>query len=141
VITGIDHVQVAAPPGCETDARRFYGDLLGLDEIAKPEALAGRGGCWFRAGAAELHVGVSGSFTPAIKAHPGLSVGTPEALDVLAARLDAAGHWVERDDAEIPGRRRFHVHDPWGNRLELLTTGRGPVDDAATSDPAMVERG
>ncbi len=26
---GIDHVQLAAPPGCEAEARRFFGDLLG----------------------------------------------------------------------------------------------------------------
>jgi catechol 2,3-dioxygenase-like lactoylglutathione lyase family enzyme len=49
-VTGIDHVQVAAPPGCEAEARRFYGELLGLDEIEKPEELRGRGGAWFRCG-------------------------------------------------------------------------------------------
>src|SRR4051812_35183287 len=32
-IVGLDHVQVAAPPGCEGDARRFYGGLLGLAEV------------------------------------------------------------------------------------------------------------
>jgi hypothetical protein len=30
---GIDHVQVAAPPGCEERARAFYGGLLGLAEL------------------------------------------------------------------------------------------------------------
>ncbi len=55
---GIDHVQMAAPPGCEADARRFYGGLLGLAEIPKPPALAVRGGLWFRCGDAQIHVGV-----------------------------------------------------------------------------------
>ena len=36
----IDHVQVAAPPGCEAAARAFYGGLLGLEEIPKPGLLA-----------------------------------------------------------------------------------------------------
>jgi hypothetical protein len=31
VITGIDHYQLAAPPGSEPAARQFYGDLLEHD--------------------------------------------------------------------------------------------------------------
>jgi catechol 2,3-dioxygenase-like lactoylglutathione lyase family enzyme len=114
-ITGIDHVQIAAPPGCETVARAFYGELLGLEEIAKPAALAARGGCWFRAGAQELHIGVEEPFAPARKAHPGL---VADDLDTLAERLRDAGHDVAFDEA-IPGTRRFHVADPFGNRLEI----------------------
>ena len=121
-ITGLHHVQVAAPPGCEEAARAFYGGLLGLEEIEKPPLLAVRGGCWFSLGGAELHVGVEALFQPAAKAHPGLLVGSVAALDELAASLAAAGAsvtWAE--DAEIPGQRRFYVSDPWGNRLELIT--------------------
>ncbi|HVU75933.1 MAG TPA: hypothetical protein VHC67_00020 [Gaiellaceae bacterium] len=106
---------MAAPPGCEPAAREFYGGLLGLEELPKPPALAARGGCWFRAGAQELHVGVEDPFAPARKAHPGLVV---EGLDELAARLEAAGRGVTYDEA-IPGVHRCHVADPFGNRLEL----------------------
>jgi catechol 2,3-dioxygenase-like lactoylglutathione lyase family enzyme len=119
VIDGLDHVQVAAPPGSEREARGFYGRLLGLREIDKPEALAGRGGAWFAAGAQELHVGVTEDFTPARKAHPGLRVGSDAELDQLADTLVAAGADVEWDD-RIAGRRRFFAADPWGNRIELL---------------------
>jgi catechol 2,3-dioxygenase-like lactoylglutathione lyase family enzyme len=114
-VTGVDHVQVAAPPGCEPEARAFYGRLLGLEELPKPELLAARGGCWFRAGAQELHVGVEEPFSPARKAHPGLVV---DDLDGLAGRLAAEGIAISWDDA-IPGTRRFHTADPFGNRLEL----------------------
>ena len=38
-VLGLDHVQVAAPPGWEAEARRFYGGLLGLAELEKPEPL------------------------------------------------------------------------------------------------------
>jgi len=114
-ITGIDHVQVAAPRGCEGEARAFYGDLLGLEELPKPEALAARGGCWFRAGAQELHVGVEEPFAAARKAHPGFVV---DDLDSLAERLEAGGVEVAWDEA-IPGTRRFHAADPFGNRLEF----------------------
>ena len=120
-VTGIHHVQVAAPAGCEAAARGFYGALLGLEEIPKPAALAGRGGCWFRAGQQELHVGVDEAYVPAAKAHPGLVTGSDLALREIAARLEAAGAAVEwADPTEIDGRPRFHVRDPWGNRLELL---------------------
>ena len=43
----LDHVQLAAPPGCEAAAREFYGGLLGLPEIAKPEPMRASGGVWF----------------------------------------------------------------------------------------------
>jgi catechol 2,3-dioxygenase-like lactoylglutathione lyase family enzyme len=115
-ILGIDHVQVAAPLECEDDARAFYCGLLGLSELEKPEALRTRGGCWFRAGAQELHVGVEEEFTPARKAHPAFAV---EDLDDLGRRLRAAGYET-RDDDSIPGLRRFYVEDPFGNRVELL---------------------
>ena len=114
-VTGIDHVQVAAPPGCEAEARAFYGELLGLEELPKPAALAAGGGCWFRAGGQELHVGVEREFAPARKAHPGFVV---EDLDGLRTRLAARG--IETtDDGSIPGVRRFHAADPFGNRLEF----------------------
>lgn len=123
-VTGLDHVQVAAPAGCEPEARAFYGGLLGLEELVKPPLLAPRGGCWFRLGAHELHVGVDARFTPATKAHPALAVDSAGALDELAGRLEAHGSRVEwADPAEIPGREhRFHVRDPWGNRLELVAS-------------------
>ena len=47
---------------------------------------ARRGGVWFAAGSAELHVGVDEGFTPAGKAHPGLRVGSDAELDTLARR-------------------------------------------------------
>ena len=122
MITGIDHVQVAAPPGCEQAARGFYGGLLELAEVDKPEVLAARGGCWFAVGGQQLHVGVAEPFTPSAKAHPALHLGDRAALETLAARLQAGGYPVEWDDV-IPGTARFYVHDPFGNRLELVAPG------------------
>jgi catechol 2,3-dioxygenase-like lactoylglutathione lyase family enzyme len=114
-VIGIDHVQVAAPPGCEEAARAFYGHVLGMEELPKPEPLGARGGCWFRAGEQELHVGVEEPFAPARKAHPGFVVSD---LDALRFRLREAGHGWE-DDSSIAGVDRLHVADPFGNRLEL----------------------
>jgi catechol 2,3-dioxygenase-like lactoylglutathione lyase family enzyme len=122
-IEGLDHVQVAAPPGCEREARRFYGELLGLDELAKPEVLAARGGAWFACGVQQLHVGVVEDFAPARKAHPALRVSDVGELERLAERLEHAGVAVRWDD-ELPGARRFSTEDPWGNRVELLAPAR-----------------
>lgn len=120
-LAGLDHVQVAAPPGCEEAARDFYGRVLGLEEIEKPPALRPRGGCWFAIGPHELHVGVADPFVPATKAHPGLRVRSSAVLGELAVHLAGEGVWLEwADESEIPGRTRLHLRDPFGNRLELL---------------------
>ena len=115
-IVGIDHVQLAAPAGCEAEARLFFGEVLGLAEIEKPESLRARGGVWFAVGPHQLHVGVEDRFAPARKAHPAFRV---QGLDELAARLAAAGVEPRWDD-DLPGCRRFYVDDPFGNRIELL---------------------
>jgi catechol 2,3-dioxygenase-like lactoylglutathione lyase family enzyme len=117
---GLDHVQIAAPRGCEPAARAFYGALLGMTERPKPAPMAARGGAWFDCGAQQLHVGVEEDFRPARKAHPAFRLADAEALDALAASLLASGHAVVYSD-ELPGQRRFHVDDPWGNRLEFVS--------------------
>ncbi|PWW30444.1 catechol 2,3-dioxygenase-like lactoylglutathione lyase family enzyme [Cytobacillus oceanisediminis] len=113
---GIDHIQLAAPMGCEEQARRFYGDLLGLKEIPKPENLQRRGGCWFICGSQEIHIGVQESFLPAKKAHPGLVV---ENLEELRGSLQKLKVTI-KEEAPIEGRKRFFADDPFGNRIEFL---------------------
>ncbi len=111
-----DHVQLAAPPGCEAEARRFFGELLGLTELEKPSGLSNRGGCWFQVGARQLHIGVEEPFQPARKAHPAFRVIE---IDRLAAKLEASGVTCKWD-YELPTVRRFFADDPWGNRLEFV---------------------
>jgi catechol 2,3-dioxygenase-like lactoylglutathione lyase family enzyme len=111
-VTGLDHVQLAAPAGCEQAARAFFGELLGLAELEKPEALRGRGGCWFALpDGRQLHVGVERDFAAAAKAHPAFRVS---GYDALRERLGG------EDDETIPGLRRFYAADPFGNRLEFV---------------------
>ncbi len=119
-IDALDHVQVAAPPGCEAEARRFYGGLLGLRELEVPEGLRSGGGAWFAAGASELHVGVTEAFGPSLKGHPGFRVDGVAELQRLAAVLEQAGAEV-RWDTRLTDRTRFYTDDPWGNRVELLS--------------------
>ncbi len=111
----IDHVQLAMPRGREDDARAFYLDVLGMQELPKPAELAKRGGCWFASGAVQLHLGVEDEFRPAKKAHPGLACAD---FDALTARLRERGYDVRDDDATA--RRRAFIDDPFGNRIELI---------------------
>jgi catechol 2,3-dioxygenase-like lactoylglutathione lyase family enzyme len=112
----LDHVQLAMPAGGEAEAERFYAGLLGLPRVPKPPALAVRGGCWFERGEVRLHLGAEADFRPAKKAHPALVV---QGYEALCAKLKAAGVPVRPSD-ELPGVRRCHVDDPFGNRLELI---------------------
>jgi predicted enzyme related to lactoylglutathione lyase len=115
----LDHVQIAAPPRSEEQARSFYGDVLGLWELTKPTPLRSRGGVWFALAGTQLHIGVEEDFSAARKAHPALRF-TEDGLRAVAERLAAIGATVRWDD-ELPGVRRFFTDDPWGNRLELLS--------------------
>lgn len=124
-VLALDHVQLAMPAGGEEDARNFYMGLLGFAEVAKPDALAGRGGCWFESGAVRLHMGVERDFIPAKKAHPALLV---DDLASLLAKLQAAG-CITVEDVPLEGYDRRHVFDPFGNRIELMQAlGQGKTE-------------
>ena len=114
--SAVDHVQLAMPAGEEDAARRFYVGLLRMNELQKPAELAKRGGCWFGSGTVQVHLGVEDDFRPARKAHPALRCIDYEGL---TERLRAAGVEIREDEA-IPGVRRCHVSDVFGNGIELI---------------------
>ncbi|MEW2414157.1 glyoxalase [Streptomyces sp. NPDC046866] len=114
MLTAVDHVQLAAPPGSE-DRLRAYTRFLGTAEIPKPAVLAARGGCWFAAGAVQLRLDVEEDFRPARTAHPGLRV---TGIEEYARRLEERGAAVVWND-DLPGHRRFSSEDPVGNRIEF----------------------
>jgi catechol 2,3-dioxygenase-like lactoylglutathione lyase family enzyme len=115
-ILSLDHVQLTIPVGGEARAREFYAGVLGLSEVEKPAAMAGRNSIWFAAGSANLHLGIEADFHPAKRAHPALVV---EGLDGILASCERAG-LATRPDTSFYGFRRVHVFDPFGNRLELM---------------------
>ena len=117
----IDHVQVCIPPGEEGRAREFYGGLLGLEEIEKPEVLRPNGGMWYKLADAQLHAGVEPVVAPS-KRHPGFEV---EAAEAVRAYLERNGVRT-KDEAALPGVvYRFSFFDPFGNRVELLELEKG----------------
>lgn len=113
--TAIDHVQITIPKGAEDRARKFYGGVLGLEEIEKPDSLKASGGVWFKVAGAELHLGVEESST-ITKAHPAFT-----AQNINAVKVHLIQNGVDiKEETPIPGRKRFSFRDPFGNRIELL---------------------
>ena len=122
-IEGFHHVQLALPAGSEDEAEHFYSGVLGLERVPKPQALAGRGGAWFRGEGVEVHLGVEPDFRPARKAHPAFLM---TGVDELRSRLEEAGVGIEEQPA-LEGFRRFHAFDPFGNRLEFIERSGPPL--------------
>jgi len=115
-ISGIDHVQVAIPPGTDDEARAFYGGVLGLTETPKPAPLNASGGMWFLTGTSQLHIGSQAGFVPARKAHPAFLIEDfTEYCELLRQR-----QVVVKLEPTVYGRRRAGIEDPFGNRIELI---------------------
>jgi catechol 2,3-dioxygenase-like lactoylglutathione lyase family enzyme len=112
----IDHVQLAMPPGTESEARAFYEAVLGIPEVPKPRNLAKRGGCWFVRGSLRIHLGVENDLRVACKAHPAPLVEDLAALIIL---LKEAGYTFETDEP-LEGYNRIYADDPFGSRIELM---------------------
>ncbi|WP_078546927.1 VOC family protein [Litchfieldia alkalitelluris] len=112
----IDHIQLAAPKGSEDIAREFFGGILGFIEIEKPEELKKRGGVWFGFEGYQIHIGIEDPFTPAKKAHPAFRIRN---IEELKAHLLLNNIEIIEDD-KLPGANRIYIHDPFGNRIEVL---------------------
>ena len=116
----LDHVNVTVPAAHEAAARRFYGEVIGLTEIAKPDA--GRGGAWYACGPVQLHL--------SLEERPAGAAASRRHVCVVVADLArardacaAAGLVIEPDERPMPGWSRFYVRDPGGNRIEVAAGG------------------
>jgi catechol 2,3-dioxygenase-like lactoylglutathione lyase family enzyme len=132
LIKRVDHLNVQVPPEKEEAAKKFYGELLGLRPLKKPDSLgpAGQHYCISENPYYELHLGVArnaeGQTNKAMRNHLGFQVD-----DLAAARqtFEAAGVKIEEAEAAYSKERGFHqdrffVFDPGGNRLEILEPRR-----------------
>ena len=117
MILKVHHAQITIPKNAETEARKFYCEILGLKEIPKPEALLVRGGFWMELGDFQIHVGTEDDFDRAkTKAHLAYEV---ENLDAWRKKLEDRGVKIV-EGIQIPHFRRFEFRDPFGNRVEFL---------------------
>jgi catechol 2,3-dioxygenase-like lactoylglutathione lyase family enzyme len=115
-IQRLNHVQICVPFGEENRAREFYGGLLGLEEIEKPEVLRKNGGLWYKIADIQLHIGVEDMGDKATKRHPAFEV---ERVAEVRAYLERSGVRV-KDEPTLAGVERFSFFDPFGNRIEFL---------------------
>ena len=117
MIEAVHHAQVSIPIGAEDEAKAFYCGVLGLREIPKPDALAGRGGFWLDLDGFQIHFGTEdGIDRSRSKAHVAYRVS---GLNMWREKLSAHGCKI-LDGIPIPGYDRFEFRDPFGNRVEFL---------------------
>jgi catechol 2,3-dioxygenase-like lactoylglutathione lyase family enzyme len=110
------HVNVTVPKSLEEAAKHFYGVVMGLQEVPKPESSRGRGGAWYQLGQMQLHLSIEGQVGELSKRHVCYTVSN---LAEAEKRFRDAGVEILPDDLPTPGWSRFYVRDPGGNRLEI----------------------
>jgi catechol 2,3-dioxygenase-like lactoylglutathione lyase family enzyme len=112
------HVNVTVPKALEEATKHFYGVVMGLEEVPKPEASRARGGAWYQLNGVQLHLSIE-----EVKGENCLSKRhvcyTVSDLAEAEQRFRSAGVEIVADDMPMPGLSRFYVRDPGGNRLEI----------------------
>lgn len=114
----INHVTVAVPADEHAKVRGFYGGVLGLKEVKRPEALgAFYDIIWYELLDVLLHIDFTPPWTkPAENRHIALEVKN---LDTVRAYLEEKRVEI-REAVVIPDRQRFYVLDPFGNYFEFI---------------------
>jgi catechol 2,3-dioxygenase-like lactoylglutathione lyase family enzyme len=114
----IHHVNVTVSRAIEDTAKHFYGVVMGLQEVPKPEASRGRGGAWYQLGPIQLHLSIEDGLGEncTSKRHVCYTVSD---LAEAEQKFRDAGVEIIPDDIPTPGWSRFYVRDPGGNRLEI----------------------
>ena len=110
------HLNVTVAPALEDAAKHFYGTVVGMKEIPKPESTRGRGGAWYELGTLQLHLSREQIDETRSKRHICLAV---EDLELARNSFANAGVEILPDDKPIAGIDRFYVRDPGGNLLEI----------------------
>src|SRR4051812_18833697 len=108
----IDHVAIDI-----TDVERskkFYGELLGLKEIPRPQSFT-FGGAWYQIGPEVLHLVSRPEQIPPAPHHFCLWVADVQAAARLIGGAGCEVVWDAR--FKIPGIDRFFTRDPDGNRV------------------------
>lgn len=116
-IVSLQHVNVRVSPAVEAAAKEFYGTLLGLREVPKPEDAAARGGAWYQLGDVQLHLSRDkNAANEGSKRHICFHVA-----DLVEAQkhLENLGVEILPDDQPIAGQSRFYIRDPGGNLIEV----------------------
>lgn len=118
-ILSVNHVNVTVPAALEQAARRFYGVVLGLQQISKPDGPRKNIGAWYEIEGMQLHLSVADDDNQRSDRHVCYQVE-----DVASAKLHFRDAEVEviPDDQPASSSSRFFVRDPGGNLIEIVQT-------------------
>ncbi len=117
MIKQLHHVNVTVPSDLEAATKKFYGSVLGLEELPKP-AVTRKSGAWYQIGTAQLHLSIEDG-ADGLLSNRHLCFAVSD-LDETEKRLHDAGVEIIPDDRPKPGALRFYVRDPGGNRIEIV---------------------
>ncbi len=117
MVRRLQHVSIPRPRGSADQARRFYGDVLGLEETPVPDTLAHLDLVWYRLGDDELHLFGSDHGIGNTAQHFCIQV---DDVDAFRQRLTAADVEIG-EEPEIRNRPRFSFRDPFGNLIEATS--------------------
>jgi catechol 2,3-dioxygenase-like lactoylglutathione lyase family enzyme len=115
-ITALHHVNITVLRSLEEATKHFYGSLLGLVEVPKPEESRSRGGAWYQIAQSQIHLSIEDEGESRSKRHFCLVVGN---LAFAEEELRAAGVEIIPDERPVRGCARFYVRDPGGNLIEI----------------------
>jgi catechol 2,3-dioxygenase-like lactoylglutathione lyase family enzyme len=114
-VTGPLHVAILVSD--LENAKRFYGDILGLEQ--KPRPNFATPGVWYQLGGLELHLILTSrqllpaGEKPATDAHLALAV---QDCELIRRELKAAGVAYQESSAPV---QQIFIRDPDGNVIEL----------------------
>ena len=116
LVVALHHVNVTVPADAEAEAKTFYGNLLGLEQLPKPSGTR-PSGAWYQIGSNQLHLSVEKEGrSPLSTGHVCFAVSD---LSAAENRFREAGIEIIPDPRPIEGTSRFYVRDPGGNLLEI----------------------
>jgi catechol 2,3-dioxygenase-like lactoylglutathione lyase family enzyme len=121
-VTELNHVNVTVPKAAEEAAKHFYGSVLGLQEIPKPEESRGRGGAWYQLGGVQLHLSREDGAGDNHSSKRHVCYLVRDLAEAEAALRDA-GIEILPDERPVRGWPRFYVRDPGGNLIEIAERG------------------
>src|SRR5260221_12495388 len=113
----VHHVQIPYPPDQETMARHFYGEVLGLRELARPAALADQPGMWFDLGhGQQVHLLATHEGFGSANHH--FAVMLNDLAEARTGLRERAGAGQDTPGFAGTGSGRLLIHGPFGNAAE-----------------------
>ncbi|MEJ1930730.1 VOC family protein [Nostoc sp. NIES-2111] len=138
-LKAVHHVLVTYPPEAGNATLNFYSQVLGLEEISRPDVARNVAGAWYALGQIQIHLGEEPNpDNQTSRRHICFLVDN---LNAFEEHLKAHGVEIFADHAPVPDLKRFFLRDPAGNRLEITEFVGSHSENAELnrmSEPSLV---